>query len=87
MRRLVVRCPRLLFTIVVGDGDERPRHDPVQQIGLPRLERDQPAEHVEEVKKGPRYIRRATRPAGFFRAARAAACRQSAACCGGSAGS
>ena len=60
-----------------GDRDERPRHDPVEQIGLPRLERDEPAEHVEEVQAGPRYIRRASRPAGSFPAARAAACRRS----------
>src|SRR5229473_2840641 len=51
LRRLVARYPRLLFTAVVGDGDDRRRHDPVQQIGLPRLERDQPAEHVEEVQE------------------------------------
>jgi hypothetical protein len=38
-------------SVVVGDGDDRPRHDPVQQIGLPRLERDQPAEHIEEIQQ------------------------------------
>ena len=45
-RRLVAGCPRLLVNI--ADGHDRPRHDPVEQIGLPRFERNQPAEDVEE---------------------------------------
>ena len=50
MRRLLASCPRLLSTIIV-DGMERPRHDPVHEIGLPRLKRNQPAEYVEEVQQ------------------------------------
>jgi hypothetical protein len=31
------------------EGEERPSHDPVKQVGLPRLDRDQPAQRVEKV--------------------------------------
>jgi hypothetical protein len=37
--------------LAIGEGDDGPRHDPVEQIGLPRLERDQPPEHIEQVQQ------------------------------------
>jgi hypothetical protein len=39
LRRLAVRFPASRS----GERDERPRHDPVEQIGLCRLEFDQPS--------------------------------------------
>jgi hypothetical protein len=44
-----VRCPRLLFAR--RNDDERPSYDPVEQIGLPWFELDQPAEHIEEIQQ------------------------------------
>jgi hypothetical protein len=50
LRRLAVGCPQLLRRSV-SNRYERPGHDPVEEIGLPRLEGDQTTEHVEKVQE------------------------------------
>ena len=62
LRRPGGTCPRLLRA--AGQGNERTPHDPVEQSGLPGLERDEPAEHVEKVYGRPYSAAAASRGAG-----------------------
>ena len=45
------RHPLSPTPVACARRDQRPGDDPVEQIGLARLERDEPAEHVEEVQQ------------------------------------
>ena len=86
LRRRVVRCPRLLFTILAATATTGPatiRSSKSACRGSSAISRPSTSRSSAD----PRYIRRASRRAGSFRAARAAACRRSAASCGRAGGS
>ena len=63
-----------------GDGDQRSGHDPLHEVRLGQLQRDQPTQHVEQVQQVLGVFGKP--PSGWiFSSGEAAACRRSAAWC------